>query len=54
MSISVSLGQVFLPLSIACNLPTLCVAVETGVIGVSLSFKYFLPVNGVDGNSVCV
>lgn len=48
-SCNVSLGAVFLPDSKCCNLLTLCVAVETGVIVGSFSFRYLRPVSGVDG-----
>ena len=53
-SASFSLGDVFLPDSKSCSLLTLCVAVETGVIVGSFSFKYLLPVRGVDGARVRV
>ena len=49
MSKSASDGLVFLPDNNSCNLLTLCVAVETGVIDGSLSFRYLLPVSGVRG-----
>ena len=47
---SASLGEVLQPASNACSLLTLCVAVDTGVTGVSsFSFKYLRPVSGVEG-----
>lgn len=46
---SCSLGVFRSPVTMLCSLLTHCVADETGVITASFSFRYRLPVNGVDG-----
>lgn len=49
MLVSCSLGAFFNPVTILCKRLTLWVAEATGVMTVSFSRKYPLPVSGVEG-----
>lgn len=49
IAVSCSLGAFFNPATMLCKRLTLCVAEATGVIAVSFSRRYLLPVSGVEG-----